>query len=250
MRKEYTQNIKLEGDYLIASFLIEKNLLNINKSFLSELIKIVEKYKLRFKYIHEDDIKIPLNLFLYKNGKVYRIYFFGIFGHIKTTFALDFFDCYNQFMRIDFIAQHFDLVEAIEQKDSARVEKNLIKFSKIAEDIYLFTKPFYALIGQEEFVPSIEDVIRGERQLPHFWAFYSKSLIDIIGHKKLYLALKDSYIFKKLKDGGIFFALTRWNKISSKKENLKVRKNKLLRILNKNEVKKALKTRLENETKR
>ena len=235
MIKKSFYRIKIEGDRLIASFLLDKNLLNKTNKFLHRLILLLKKHKLELIGIYKNNKKLSnkIGKLTYKNlliqdNKVFGIYFKGEIGVIKTLSCLNFYNAGDNYVDLEFIAPHFDLIE----KHNAKIkEKNLLEFQKIAEGIYTFIQPLYGLIGQEEFVSSLEDIVQRKKLLPNFWGFYSKKLIDIIGINKFLKILRGSYLIKNLPDGGVFFAITDWDSSNSEDISSKKRKRLLLKLI-------------------
>lgn len=218
MVKKYQQLIKIEGDHLMASFLLDRRTIDNVVDFIKEIIIVLKKRRIKFIGIYRSYKKVKtfkIKNISYKNLFNTELYFTGNINKVEVLFSLHFYKYLGGYLCMDFVTSHFDVAE----KNSPSVnEKNVLKFYRIARDIYLLAKPLYGLIGQEDFVPSPDWVVKGTAKLPHFWAFYSKRIVDLIGLDKLFATLKGSHIVEKLPDGGVFFALSKWTEVKPNKK--------------------------------
>lgn len=199
---------------------------------------MLEKNNLEFVGIYVGNKRINKHIseinyrdLIIKNEEFYKLYFYGNIGDVKTFSAIYFFDQKNGYVRLDFDVPHFELIEKFEKENLEYSQRNLFSFLKIAEALYYLTKPLYGLMGQEEFAPSVNEITNGNKYLPAFWSFYSKKIVDILTFEKIKSALKGSYILKKLKDGGVFFAISAWDIQSQQTREFEAIKNRLLKLI-------------------
>ena len=228
-----TKLIKIEGDYLIASFLSEKITLDKINNFLPKFVSLLRKHKLKLVGVYKNNEKLNSgvdrltykNLFM-QNSDVFRIYLSGNIGNTKTLCGLYFYDC-EDYVELEFVAPHFEIIESLNPET---YEINMLEFLKIAKDIYFFTKPLYGLIGQEEFAPCLENILNKKSKLPNFWGFYSKKVVKAIGFRTLWNTLKGCYILEKLSDGGVFFAISNWESGKVLNKDIMQRKDALIKL--------------------
>ncbi len=235
--------MKLSGNHLVASFLVDKTVIPNVPNFIRDIIKLLKIREIKYIGIFDGFIKVKnfkIETLTYEDlfskedsvdsvNKGFYIYFTGKINKIKVPFGLYFFNYKNKYFCMDFDTTHFEIAE---EKSPEEIDKNLLEFLKIAKEIYFLTKPLYALIAEEDFVPSPEWIISGEKELPHYWAFYSKSIVDLIGMDKLLTTLKGAYIVEKLHDGGLFFAIWKWSNMYPDKKHDLI-ENRLLKLTGK-----------------